>query len=656
MKGERMKAKTAEKVEQRVKSGVSLFTDYDIYLFKQGNHFRLFEKLGSHPMTVEGVSGTYFAVWAPNAKKVSVVGDFNYWNTQTHPLFPRWDSSGIFEGFIPGIGIGALYKFNIESNINGYKANRGDPFAVYWEEPPKTSPIVWNLDYEWHDEEWMKNRKKNNSLSSPISIYELHIGSWRRKVENNQWLTYRELGPELADYIKKEGFTHVEFLPVMEHPFYGSWGYQTTGYFAPTSRYGSPQDFMCLIDYLHQQGIGVILDWVPSHFPGDEHGLAFYDGTCVYEHADPKKGFHPDWKSFIFNYGRNEVQAFLMSSAIFWLEKYHADGLRVDAVASMLYLDYSRNEGEWIPNCFGGRENLEAIAFLKRFNEEVYKAFPDVQTIAEESTAWPMVSRPTYVGGLGFGMKWNMGWMHDVTTYMSKDPVYRKYHHGELTFSMLYAFTENYVLPLSHDEVVHGKGSLVNKMPGDDWQKLANLRLLLTYEFMHPGKKLLFMGGEFAQWDEWSHDQSLQWHLTQWERHNGIQKLVADLNTIYRNTPSLYEYDFDPKGFEWIDCNDWENSILTFIRKGSNPDDIILIGCNFTPVPRLAYRVGVPLPGYWEEILNSDAIEYGGSGSGNAGGTTSEAVSWHGKKNSILITLPPLAAVVFKFRPEKKNQ
>jgi 1,4-alpha-glucan branching enzyme len=656
MKGERMKAKTAEKVEQRVKSGVSLFTDYDIYLFKQGNHFRLFEKLGSHPMTVEGVSGTYFAVWAPNAKKVSVVGDFNYWNTQTHPLFPRWDSSGIFEGFIPGIGIGALYKFNIESNINGYKANRGDPFAVYWEEPPKTSPIVWNLDYEWHDEEWMKNRKKNNSLSSPISIYELHIGSWRRKVENNRWLTYRELGPELADYIKKEGFTHVEFLPVMEHPFYGSWGYQTTGYFAPTSRYGSPQDFMCLIDYLHQQGIGVILDWVPSHFPGDEHGLAFYDGTCVYEHADPKKGFHPDWKSFIFNYGRNEVQAFLMSSAIFWLEKYHADGLRVDAVASMLYLDYSRNEGEWIPNCFGGRENLEAIAFLKRFNEEVYKAFPDVQTIAEESTAWPMVSRPTYVGGLGFGMKWNMGWMHDVTTYMSKDPVYRKYHHGELTFSMLYAFTENYVLPLSHDEVVHGKGSLVNKMPGDDWQKLANLRLLLTYEFMHPGKKLLFMGGEFAQWDEWSHDQSLQWHLTQWERHNGIQKLVADLNTIYRNTPSLYEYDFDPKGFEWIDCNDWENSILTFIRKGSNPDDIILIGCNFTPVPRLAYRVGVPLPGYWEEILNSDAIEYGGSGSGNAGGTTSEAVSWHGKKNSILITLPPLAAVVFKFRPEKKNQ
>lgn len=646
-----MKAKTAEKVEQRVKSGVSLFSDYDIYLFKQGNHFRLFEKLGAHPMTVEGVNGTYFAVWAPNAKRVSVVGDFNYWNTQTHPLFSRWDSSGIWEGFLPGIGLGALYKFNIESNVNGYKANRGDPFALYWEEPPKTSPIVWNLDYEWHDSEWMKNRKKNNALNAPISIYELHIGSWRRKLEDeNRWLTYRELGPELADYIKKEGFTHVEFLPVMEHPFYGSWGYQTTGYFAPTSRYGSPQDFMCLVDYLHQQGIGIILDWVPSHFPGDEHGLAYFDGTCVYEHADPKKGFHPDWKSFIFNYGRNEVQAFLLSSAIFWLEKYHADGLRVDAVASMLYLDYSRNEGEWIPNCFGGRENLEAIAFLKRFNEEVYKAFPDVQTIAEESTAWPMVSRPTYVGGLGFGMKWNMGWMHDVTTYMSKNPVYRKYHHGELTFSMLYAFTENYVLPLSHDEVVHGKGSLVNKMPGDDWQRLANLRLILAYEFTHPGKKLLFMGGEFAQWDEWSHDHSLQWHLTEWERHNGIQKLVSDLNTIYKNIPCLHEYDFDPKGFEWIDCNDWENSTLTFIRKGTNPSDIVLVACNFTPVPRQAYRVGVPLAGYWEEILNSDASVYGGSGIGNAGGVSSEEVPWHGKKQSILVIIPPLAVVVFKSR------
>lgn len=646
-----MKAKTAEKQEQRVKNGVSLFTEYDIYLFKQGNHFRLFEKLGAHSMTVDGVNGTYFAVWAPNAKKVSVVGDFNYWNTQTHELFARWDSSGIWEGFLPGLGVGALYKFNIESNVNGYKANRGDPFAVYWEEPPKTSPVVWNLDYEWHDTDWMQNRKKNNSLTAPISIYELHIGSWRKKVEEeNRSLSYRELGPELAEYIKKEGFTHVEFLPVMEHPFYGSWGYQTTGYFAPTSRYGTPQDFMGLVDYLHQQGIGVILDWVPSHFPGDEHGLAYYDGTCVYEHADPKKGFHPDWKSFIFNYGRNEVQAFLMSSAIFWLEKYHADGLRVDAVASMLYLDYSRNEGEWIPNCFGGRENLEAISFLKKFNEEVYKQFPDVQTIAEESTAWPMVSRPTYVGGLGFGMKWNMGWMHDVTTYMSKDPVYRKYHHGELTFSMLYAFTENYVLPLSHDEVVHGKGSLVNKMPGDDWQRLANLRLILSYEFMHPGKKLLFMGGEFAQWSEWNHDYSLEWHLTQWERHSGIQKLVADLNLIYKSIPALHELDFDPKGFEWIDCNDWENSTLTFIRKSTNPNESVLVACNFTPIPRQQYRAGVPIQGFWEEILNSDAVEYGGSGMGNAGGVSSETISWHGKHQSILITIPPLATVVFKYR------
>lgn len=649
-----MKAKTAEKTEQRVRSDVSLFSDYDIYLFKQGNHFRLFEKLGAHPMTVEGVNGTYFAVWAPNAKKVSVVGDFNYWNTQTHQLNARWDASGIWEGFIPGIGLGSLYKFNIESNVNGYKANRGDPFALFWEEPPKTSPVVWNLDYQWNDTDWMKKRKKKNALNAPISIYELHIGSWKRKSEDaDRWLSYRELAPELAEYIKKEGFTHVEFLPVMEHPFYGSWGYQTTGYFAPTSRYGTPQDFMYLVDYLHQQDIGVILDWVPSHFPGDEHGLAFFDGTCMFEHADPKKGFHPDWKSFIFNYGRNEVQAFLMSSAIFWLEKYHADGLRVDAVASMLYLDYSRNEGEWIPNCFGGRENLEAIAFLKRFNEEIYKQFPDVQTIAEESTAWPMVSRPTYVGGLGFGMKWNMGWMHDVTSYMSKDPVYRKYHHGELTFSMLYAFTENYVLPLSHDEVVHGKNSLVNKMPGDDWQRLANLRLILSYEFMHPGKKLLFMGGEMAQWAEWSHDHSLDWHLTQWERHSGIQKMVSDLNSIYRSIPALHELDFDPKGFEWIDCNDWENSTLAFLRKGTTSKDIVLIACNFTPIPRLDHRVGVPLSGFWEEILNTDANDYGGSGIGNAGGVNSEQVSWHGKNQSILIKLPPLASVVFRY---KSNQ
>lgn len=652
-----MKSKTAvEKNENKVTNNVSLFSDFDIYLFKEGNHLKLYEKLGAHQMTVEGVEGCYFAVWAPNAQTVSIVGDFNHWNPKMHPLFARSDNSGIWEGFLSGIEQGTLYKFHVESSVNGYKANRGDPFALYWEVPPQTSPIVWNLDYTWHDEEWMKERKKVNELTSPISIYEIHLGSWKRKDdEKKSFLTYREMAPEIVDYVKKTGFTHVEFLPVMEHPFYGSWGYQTTGYFAPTSRHGTPQDFMYLIEYLHQNGIAVILDWVPSHFPGDEHGLAYFDGTCIYEHADPRKGFHPDWKSYIFNYGRHEVQAFLMSSALFWLDKYHIDGLRVDAVASMLYLDYSRKEGEWIPNKFGGRENLEAIDFLKKFNQEVYKAFPDVQTIAEESTAWPMVSRPTYVGGLGFGMKWNMGWMHDSLDYLSKDPVYRKYHHGELTFSMLYAFTENYVLPLSHDEVVHGKKSLVNKMPGDDWQRLANLRLLLSYQFMHPGKKLLFMGGEIAQWSEWSHDNSLEWPLVKWERHSGIQLLVSDLNRIYRTIPALHELDFDPKGFEWMDCNDWENSILTFIRKGNDPEEVVLIGCNFTPVPREKYRIGVPIEGFWQEVLNSDAKEYGGSGIGNAGGLVTEPVLWHNKKQSLLVKLPPLSLVVFKFRKTEEE-
>jgi 1,4-alpha-glucan branching enzyme len=651
-----MKARVESRIEQQVKGGVTLFTDYDVYLFKEGNHFRLYEKLGSHLMTIDGERGTYFAAWAPNAKAVSVVGDFNFWNPNAHPLIPRWDGSGIWEGFIPGLEEGTLYKYHIVSNVTSYRANKGDPFALYWECPPKTSPVIWNLDYEWNDSQWMKVRKKHNDLSAPYSIYEMHLGSWRRKSDEEcKTLSYREIAPELAEYVKKMGFTHIEFLPIMEHPFYGSWGYQTVGYFAPTSRYGTPQDFMYLIDYLHQQGIGVILDWVPSHFPGDEHGLAYYDGTCVYEHADPKKGFHPDWKSYIFNYGRNEVQAFLLSSALFWLEKYHIDGLRVDAVASMLYLDYSRKGGEWIPNCFGGRENLEAIAFLKRFNEEVYKAHPDVQTMAEESTAWPMVSRPVYVGGLGFGMKWNMGWMHDTLVYMAKDPVYRKYHHSELTFSMLYAFTENYVLPLSHDEVVHGKGSLVNKMPGDDWQRLANLRLLLTYQFMHPGKKLLFMGSEFAQWAEWNHDTNLEWHLTQWERHTGVQKLVADLNRLYSSIPALHKLDFDPKGFEWVDCNDWENSILSFIRKGTGSEEVVLIVCNFTPVSREKYRVGVPFAGYWEEILNSDSDIYGGSGLGNAGGVVTENTKWHNRPQSVLLKVPPLGAVVFKYRTQEEE-
>ncbi len=647
-----MKSKTVlVKNESKVTNEVSLFSDFDIYLFKEGNHLKLYEKFGAHPMTVEGTEGCYFAVWAPNAKMVSVVGDFNRWNPKSHPLFSRSDNSGIWEGFLPEIEIGTLYKFHVDSNVNGYRANRGDPFAVYWEVPPRTSPIVWNLDYEWHDDDWMDKRKKVNDLASPISIYELHFGSWKRKSgEKDSFLSYREMAPELVEYIKKMGFTHIQFLPIMEHPFYGSWGYQTTGYFAPTSRYGTPQDFMFLIDYLHQNDIAVILDWVPSHFPGDEHGLAYFDGTCIFEHADPRKGFHPDWKSFIFNYGRNEVQAFLISSAIFWLEKYHIDGLRVDAVASMLYLDYSRKDGEWIPNKFGGRENLEAIDFLKKFNEEVYKAFPDVQTIAEESTAWPMVSRPTYAGGLGFGMKWNMGWMHDTLEYLSKDSIYRKYHHGELTFSMLYAFTENYVLPLSHDEVVHGKKSLVNKMPGDDWQRLANLRLLLSYQFMHPGKKLLFMGSENAQWTEWSHDSALEWSLTQWERHKGVQLMISDLNRIYRTISALHEYDFDPKGFEWVDCNDWENSILTFLRKGSDPEDVVLVGCNFTPVPRDKYKVGVPFEGLWQEVLNSDAKEYGGSGIGNAGALMTQSISWHNKKQSLLLKLPPLGLVVFRYK------
>jgi 1,4-alpha-glucan branching enzyme len=646
-----MKAKTpAAKRKTEKTEGVSLFSEYDIYLFREGNHFCLYEKMGAHPMTVDGVEGTYFAVWAPNARVISVVGDFNDWTPGKNPLTARRDNSGVWEGFIPDVRKGMYYKYHLESNVNGYTADRGDPYALYWEVAPKTSPIVWDLAYEWNDTEWMKRRGETVKLTAPISIYEVHLGSWRRKGENeNEFLTYQEIAPELAEYVKGMGFTHVELLPVMEHPFFGSWGYQTTGYFAPSSRFGSPQDFMHLVDYLHQQGIGVILDWVPSHFPGDEHGLAYFDGTHVYEHADPQKGFHPDWKSYIFNYGRHEVQAFLMSSAMFWLKNYHIDGLRVDAVASMLYLDYSRKEGEWIPNCFGGRENLEAISFLKRFNEEVYKEFPDVQTIAEESTAWPMVSRPTYVGGLGFGMKWNMGWMHDTLTYMEKNPVHRKYHHHELTFSMLYAFSENYVLPLSHDEVVHGKGSLVNKMPGDDWQRLANLRLLIGYQFLHPGKKLFFMGGEFGQWSEWSHDRNLDWHLSQWDRHSGIQLFVTDMNHHYATIPALHERDFDPSGFEWIDCNDWENSILTFIRKGNDQKDVVLAACNFTPVPRDAYRVGVPFAGNWKEICNSDAVEYGGSGIGNDGGVATEEQTWHGRKHSVLITLPPLGMVAFRY-------
>jgi 1,4-alpha-glucan branching enzyme len=627
---------------------VSLLTGDDLYLFNEGTHSHLFEKLGSHLVAAAGVQGTYFAVWAPDAETVSVVADFNSWDPRSNPLRPKGES-GIWEGFIPGVGKGAVYEYHVVSRVGGYRADKTDPYAFFCEIAPKTASIVWDLAYEWGDAEWMAGRRRRNALDAPISVYEVHVGSWMRlPEEGNRSPSYREMALLLADYVKQMGFTHVEFLPVMEHPFYGSWGYQTTGYFAPTSRYGTPQDFMYLVDHLHQEGIGVILDWVPSHFPNDEHGVAFFDGTHLYEHADPRKGFHPDWNSLIFNYGRNEVRSFLTSSAIFWLDRYHADGLRVDAVASMLYLDYSRKAGEWIPNEYGGRENLEAINFLRWFNQEIYRQFPDVQTIAEESTAWPMVSRPTYVGGLGFGMKWDMGWMHDTLQYMSLDPVYRTYHHTNLTFRQLYAGTENFVLPLSHDEVVHGKGSLLAKMPGDDWQKLANLRLLFGYMYGQTGKKLLFMGGEFGQWQGWNHDASLQWDLLQYGSHQGMQRWMEDLNRRYREEPALFDMDSDPAGFEWIDANDSQNSVLSFIRKARSNEDVILVLCNFTPVPRPNYLVGVPRGGMWREILNSDAPLYGGSGWGNLGGLEALPVSMHARPRALNVTLPPLSCIFFK--------
>jgi 1,4-alpha-glucan branching enzyme len=630
------------------KDTFSLLSQDDLYLFNEGSHLRLYEKLGSHTVTVDGEDGTYFAVWAPNAEQVYVMGDFNGWQKKGFKLRPC-GNSGIWEGFIPGIAPGALYKYQIISRVRRYHVEKADPYALYCELPPKTASIVWDLSYDWGDGQWMSERSRHNTLDAPISIYEIHAGSWMRvPEENNRPLTYRELAPRLADYIHKMGFTHVELMPIMEHPFGGSWGYQVTGYFAPTSRYGTPQDFMYLVDYLHRQNIGVILDWVPSHFPSDTHGLGFFDGTHLYEHADSRKGFHPDWKSFIFNYGRHEVRSFLLSSALFWLDKYHIDGLRVDGVASMLYLDYSRKKGEWVPNQYGGRENLDAISLLRRFNEEVYKNYPDVQTIAEESTDWPMVSRPTYIGGLGFGMKWDMGWMHDTLSYFSKDPVHRKYHHNQLTFRILYAFAENFVLPLSHDEVVHGKSSLLGKMPGDEWQKFANVRLLFSYMFTQPGKKLLFMGDELGQWHEWDHETSIDWHLLQYDRHQALQKFVGDLSHLYRNEPALHELDFELKGFEWIDCNDSLGSTLSYMRHSKSGKDTIVVCCNFTPVSHEVYRLGVPHAGYWQEILNSDAINYMGSGKGNLGGIQTENVPCHGKPFSLKIALPPLAAVIFK--------
>jgi 1,4-alpha-glucan branching enzyme len=641
-------------MEFKVIYDFTLITEYDVYLFREGTHTRLYEKLGSHIAEFDGVQGVHFAVWAPNAEYVSVIGDFNGWNKFSHPLKKRQDDSGIWFGFIPEIKKGSLYKYYVVKG--NYKIDKADPFAFFSEMPPKTASVIWDFDYKWEDEKWIKNgRKKFNSLKSPISIYEVHIGSWRRvPEEGNRFLTYRELAYYLVEYLKEMEFTHVEFLPVMEHPFYPSWGYQITSYFAPTSRYGTPEDFMFLIDILHRNNIGVILDWVPSHFPQDGHGLAFFDGTHLYEYEDSRKRYHPDWGSFIFDYSKGEVRSFLLSSAHFWLEKYHADGLRVDAVASMLYLDYSRRPGEWVPNIYGGKENLEAIDFIKKLNETVFRDFPDVQMIAEESTAWPGVSRPTYVGGLGFSMKWNMGWMHDTLFYFSKDPIYRKYHHDRITFSIWYAFSENFVLPLSHDEVVHGKGSLIAKMPGDDWQKFANLRLLFGYMWFHPGKKLLFMGGEFGQWREWNHDSSLDWHLLDDKKnplanfHRGLQRWIKDLNRVYRNEPDLYEFDFEPSGFEWVDFNDVEKSIISFLRKGK--ENCFLVVCNFTPVPRFNYRIGVPFGGFWEEILNSDSEFYGGSGLGNMGGVLAEEIKFHGRNFSVSLILPPLSILVFRHK------
>ncbi|MBW1772292.1 MAG: 1,4-alpha-glucan branching protein GlgB [Deltaproteobacteria bacterium] len=632
----------------------SPITDDDVFLFNEGSHFRLYEKLGAHSLSHEGIRGVFFAVWAPDAENVSIMGDFNGWNRGAHVLRPRGES-GIWQGFIPGLGQGDVYKYYVQSRYNGYRVEKADPFAFFSEVSPKTASVVWDLSYGWGDQDWMELRKKRNGSNAPISIYEMHLGSWMRiPDEGNRFLTYSEMAPKLAQYLQEMHFTHVQLLPVMEHPFYGSWGYQCTGYFAPTSRYGSPQEFMYLIDILHQHGIGVILDWVPSHFPNDEYGLGFFDGTHLYEHGDPKKGFHPDWETLIFNYGRKEVQSFLISSALFWLDKYHADGLRVDAVASMLYLDYGREEGEWIPNDHGGNENLEAIEFLRRFNEEVYRRFPDVQTIAEESTDWSMVSRPTYVGGLGFGMKWDMGWMHDTLEYMSRDSVHRKYHHDKLTFRMIYAFHENFVLSLSHDEVVYGKGSLLRKMPGDDWQKFANLRVLFGYMFAQPGKKLFFMGGEFGQWNEWYHEAGLDWHLLDEPRHKQLQRWVADLNRFYQNEPALYTLDFDPAGFQWIDCNDSQQSSLSLLRRGTNHEDTLIIACNFTPVPRHHYQIGAPEKGPWKEVLNSDAKEYGGSGQGNLGRVESTSLPFHGLPYSITVTLPPLAITYFKWEGESR--
>ena len=628
----------------------SLFTDFDINLFKAGKHFRLYEKFGSHIVTVDGVKGTYFAVWAPTAKQVSVIGDFNFWIEGEHQLNVRWDSSGIWEGFIPNVKKGAIYKYKIQSNNNDIKTEKADPYARRCEHPPKTASVVWDDNYKWKDTKWMKKRKQNNALDAPYSVYEVHLGSWKRHIDEDRFLSYSELADDLVNYVKDMNFTHVELMPIMEYPYDPSWGYQLTGYYAPTSRFGYPEEFKLLVVKLHQNDIGIILDWVPSHFPEDAHGLGFFDGSHLYEHPDKRKGYHQDWKSLIFNYGRNEVKAFLISNAIFWMDQFHADALRVDAVASMLFLDYSREEGEWEPNIYGGRENLEAIEFIKDLNQEIYASFPDVQTIAEESTAFPGVSKPVFLGGLGFGMKWMMGWMHDTLEYFKKDPVYRKYHQNDITFSLAYAFSENFMLPLSHDEVVYGKNSILGRMPGDEWQRFANLRLLYGYMFTHPGTKLLFMGGEFGQYNEWDFQKSLDWNLLEFEPHKTFQNYFKALNTFYKSTPSLYEKAFSGEGFEWISYDDHENCVISYIRKGYTPKDNVVVVCNLTPTVRKRYKIGVPAKGKLVEIFNSDAVEYGGSGVLNKKPVTIKKQAWNGKDYSAELDLPPLAVIVFEFK------
>jgi 1,4-alpha-glucan branching enzyme len=624
-----------------------LLTDYDLYLLNEGRHWQSYERLGAHLRTIDGVAGVNFAVWAPNATGISITGDFNNWDGRRHPM-RKHIPSGFWELFIPGLGEGTLYKYLVRHE--GTAVEKADPYGFGAEVPPRTASKVVDLDrYQWRDVDWLKQRRETNWLERPLSFYEVHLGSWKRPGDDpSRWLTYRELAHQLVDYCKEMGYTHIELLPVSEHPLTASWGYQTVGYFAATSRYGTPHDFMYFVDLCHQNGIGVVVDWVPAHFPRDAHGLRQFDGTALYEHADPRRGEHRDWGTMIFNYGRHEVRNFLLSNALFWLDKYHVDGLRVDAVASMLYLDYSRNPGDWLPNEHGGRENLEAISLLKELNEQAHLQHPGVLTIAEESTAWAGVSRPTYTGGLGFSLKWNMGWMNDTLRYMRHEPIHRKYHHDELTFSLIYAFHENFVLPLSHDEVVHGKGSLLDQAPGDLWQKFANLRLLYSYMWTHPGKKLLFMGSDFGQWNEWNFDTSLQWDLLQWESHRGLQKCVRDLNHLLRREGALHQVDFDFHGFEWIDCHNYEDSTLSYIRRGKDPGDYLVICNNFTPVPRWNHRLGVPEVAWFEEVFNSDSTYYGGSNMGNGPGVQAMPQESHGRPASILLTLPPLATVVLK--------